>query len=165
MKKATLMSVGVLAIIGIAALSLSGVSVIESGDPSAADASDAIGQPATGPLDGMTFKGHLGPSGAPADVADQWVFEDGMFVSKECERRCNYPPRPYYSREAGESTEFISVTNCPDKNATIVWRGTVDGRSIKGEATWTMERWYWTIENTFAFEGELAAGLQPVASD
>ncbi len=165
MKNTVFMCAGTLAIVGIAALSLSGASSFQSGEALPAAASDTLTQPGTGTLDGMSFEGRLGPSGAPADVADQWVFDDGMFVSRECERRCNYPPRPYYSREVGAKTEFMSVTECPDKDATIVWRGTVEGQTIKGEATWTMERWYWTIEKTFAFEGELSDANRPLASD
>jgi len=45
------------------------------------------------PLDGMTFIGALGPDGKPTDVNDVFVFENGTFVSKECELRCENPAR------------------------------------------------------------------------
>jgi len=106
-----------------------------------------------GPLDGKTFVGKVGPVGGKPDVKDVWGFFDGMFVSRECERRCQYPARPYFARNAAGETEFVSETRCPYKDATLIWRGTVAGDVIKGVMTWTVSRWYWTIEKQFAFEG------------
>lgn len=108
-----------------------------------------------GPLDGMTFTGALGPDGKPKDTPDTFVFESGTFVSKECELRCKYPARPYFIRTNGNKTEFISETKCPYKDAKIIWRGSVEGDTISGKSTWIVKRWYWTIENTFEFEGKL----------
>lgn len=110
-----------------------------------------------GPLDGLTFVGALGPSGKPKDTADRFVFENGTFVSKECELRCEYPARPYFTRVDGDRIEFISETRCPYKDATIVWRGTVENGRISGHSSWMARRWYWTVETTFEFEGELVA--------
>ena len=119
-----------------------------------------------GPLDGMVFEGALGPDGEPKDVADSFVFVNGTFVSKECELRCQYPARPYFVRINGDKTEFISETRCPYKDARIVWRGTVEGDRFVGKSTWTVNRWYWTIENTFEFEGKLVSGsISPTAVD
>lgn len=117
----------------------------------------------SGILDGMTFAGEIGPLGKPADVKDRFVFADGTFVSTECERRCGYPPRPYFVRHAGGAVEFISETRCPDKDARIVWRGTIDAGTVKGVFTWTTVRWYWTIEKEFWFEGRLVASAAPAA--
>jgi hypothetical protein len=117
----------------------------------------------SGVLDGMTFSAELGPFGRPADVKDTLVFANGTFVSTECERRCQYPARPYFIRQVGDRIEFISETRCPDKDAKIVWRGTVDDGTIKGVFTWTTVRWYWTIEKEFSFEGTLVEGATPVA--
>lgn len=119
----------------------------------------------SGILDGMTFSGELGPIGKPADVKDFLVFANGTFVSKECEKRCGYPARPYFVRRVGDRTEFISETRCPGKDATIVWRGTVDNGTIRGTFTWTVDRWYWTIEKEFWFEGTLADRNAPFAGD
>ena len=112
-------------------------------------------KPIPGPLDGMTFTGALGPDGKPKDTPDSFVFENGTFVSKECELRCKYPARPYFVRSNGDRTEFISETECPYKDAKIIWRGTIEGDRIKGKSTWVVKRWYWTVENTFEFEGTL----------
>lgn len=109
-----------------------------------------------GPLDGMTFNGALGPDGKPKDTPDSFVFQNGTFVSKECELRCKYPARPYFVRTNGDRIEFISETKCPYKDAKIIWRGTIQGDTIKGKSTWVVKRWYWTVENNFEFEGKLA---------
>lgn len=108
-------------------------------------------------LDGLTFASELGPAGQPADTEDMLIFEDGMFLSAECYRTCNFPAQPYFVRRKNDGIEFLSVTRCPNKDAEIVWRGTVEGNTIQGEFTWTMARWYWTIEKTFHFEGTLTA--------
>ncbi len=117
-----------------------------------------------GPLDGMVFTAMLGPDGEPLDVKDEFVFENGTFVSKECELRCDYPARPYFVREVEGKTEFISHTKCPYKDAEIVWHGTIDAEKISGTATWTLKRWYWTVTNRFDFEGQLESSARPVAS-
>ena len=56
----------------------------------------------------------------------------------------------------GDRIESISETRCPYKDAKIVWRGIVDGDRITGTSTWMIKRWYWTLEDTFEFEGRLA---------
>ena len=118
----------------------------------------------TGPLDGMSFSGALGPDGQPKDVVDRFVFYDGTFVSKECELRCKYPARPYSVNRADGKVTFTSRTKCPYKDATIVWRGTVDGDTIEGVATWTIKRWYWTLEKRYEFSGKLEQSNPPLAS-
>lgn len=118
-----------------------------------------------GPLDGLVFVGELGPEGKPLDTSDTFVFENGTFVSKECELRCKYPPRPYFVRAGDGRTEFISETKCPYKDAWITWRGTVEGDTVKGRATWVVKRWYWTVENIFVFEGKLAPQATTAVSD
>ncbi len=137
----------------IAAAGLSSLT-IATGSESAENTTTIPGSE-TGPLDGLTFTGALGPDGKPKDIPDSFVFENGKFVSKECELRCKYPARPYFVRVNGTKTEFISETKCPYKDAKIVWRGTVEGDTIKGKSTWVVKRWYWTVENTFEFEGTL----------
>ena len=128
------------------------------------ETADTISYHGEGPLDGMAFVGALGPAGQPKDVADTFVFSDGTFVSKECEIRCKYPARPYYARTTGNVIEFVSETKCPYKDAKIVWRGQLKDGRISGIATWTLKRWYWTIEQKFAFAGELANQSTPIAS-
>jgi len=119
------------------------------------DLVDTSEKATSGALDGMVFIGGHGPSGKPADIEDTFVFKDGNFISKEGEAMCQSPACPYFIRHVGNTIEFISETRCQDKNAKIFWRGTVDGETIKGVFHWTNERWYWTIEKDFWFEGTL----------
>jgi len=117
---------------------------------------------AAGVLDGMTFRASMGPSGKPADVEDNLIFAEGMFLSMECDRRCGYPPAPYYVRHLGERIEFVSESTCDKYDATMSWRGTIEDGVIKGRVRWTAERWYWTIKKEFWFEGTLADDARPV---
>ncbi len=128
---------------------------------------EPAGTEASAILDGMSFVSELGPLGKPGDITDFLIFENGMFVSKECERRCAYPPAPYFIRHVGGKTEFVAETHCSDKDSTIVWRGTVDvaNGTIEGTFTWTADRWYWTVEKDFWFEGTLADRDIPLASE
>lgn len=116
-------------------------------------------------LDGMTFLSVLGPLGKPADVKDTLVFKDGNFFSTECDKKCNYPARPYFIRHAGDKIEFISETRCPYKDAKIVWRGAVQNERIAGVFTWTISRWYWTVEKDFWFSGKLAEQAIPISGN
>lgn len=119
----------------------------------------------SGSLDGMTFSGQIFVDGEPLDVIDTWVFSQGTFESTECSNRCNYPPAPYYVREVGDAVEFVSELHCLDKDAKIVWRGTIENGRAKGNMTWTANRWYWTIEREFVFEGALTGQAASIAGD
>lgn len=143
-----------IAILALAAWSALSVAANSSSSENSTSIEESI---IPGPLDNMTFTGALGPDGKPKDIPDSFVFENGTFVSKECELRCKYPARPYFVRTNGNKTEFISETKCPYKDAKIIWRGTVEGDTIKGKSTWVVKRWYWTIENSFEFEGKLVS--------
>ena len=78
-----------------------------------------------------------------------------MFISKECERKCGYTEGIYWVRPIDDGVEVLSETPCLESDATIVWRGVVKGDKIEGTFTWTSERWYWTIEKKFWFNGNL----------
>lgn len=115
----------------------------------------------SGILDGMTFSGRIVSTG-DIEVADKFVFARGTFESAECSVRCNYPAAPYFTRKLGNATEFVTELHCLDKDATMVWRGTIEKGTIKGNMTWTSERWYWTIEKKFRFNGTLTNQTTPV---
>lgn len=117
----------------------------------------------SGLLDGMTFVSKLGPVDQPADVEDKLTFADGTFVSKECDRRCGYPPASYFVRRVKDKVEFVSESRCLRKDATLVWRGTVENGFIRGRLSWKASRWYWTIEKEFWFEGKLIKTADPFA--
>lgn len=122
------------------------------------EAAAAAGPEGSGLLDGKVFSARLGPEGEPADKDDRLIFNDGLLLSVECRRLCDFPARPYYVREASGALEFVSITRCPTRDAVIVWRGEVAEGEIRGIATWTTKRWYWTVERDFHFTGRLLPG-------
>ncbi|MCR8913319.1 hypothetical protein FDP08_07820 [Marinobacter panjinensis] len=112
-------------------------------------------------LDGKSFQSRLGPVGQPADVDDLLVFEDGYFVSRECERRCGYAKVEYWLRTREDGIEMRAEVPCTDSGAMMYWRGTVRGDEIEGSFTWVNKRWYWTFEKEFWFEGRLVKADNP----
>jgi hypothetical protein len=112
-------------------------------------------------LDGKSFKSKLGPTGQPADVNDLLVFEDGHFVSKECERRCGYAKVEYWVRAGDDGIQMRAAAPCTKSDAMIYWQGTVRGDEIEGRYTWVNKRWYWTFEKEFWFKGRLVDADNP----
>lgn len=107
-------------------------------------------------LDGKAFMSKLGPVGQSLDVDDMLVFEDGRFVSKECERRCGYAKADFWVRRAQDGAiEMRADVPCTESDAMMHWRGTVRGENIEGSITWVNKRWYWTFEKEFWFKGRL----------
>lgn len=106
-------------------------------------------------LDGKSFAGKLEGPGIDPDRTDTVVFEDGMFMSEECQKRCGYTAGPYWIRSNGDGVQFKAETPCLEADARIVWNGVVRGDEIEGTFTWTSERWYWTVEKEFSFRGRL----------
>lgn len=115
------------------------------------------------PLDGRTFKGEIGEIGGDSFSDDTWVFEDGLFASMECQK-CGFPKGAYTVTREGDAIHFRTETTCPVTDAALVYTGTVQDGRIKGTYTWTKERWYWTIEKDFWFEGELVDAADVTAS-
>ena len=105
-------------------------------------------------LDGHVFEGEFGALGKDAKGTDGWVFDKGMFLSKSC-LECGFPESPYLVRFEEGKTHFETITQCPRSDASITWRGTIEGDRIEGVFTWVMKRWYWTIEKQFWFRGTL----------
>ncbi|MCM0612985.1 hypothetical protein KFJ24_10930 [Marinobacter sediminum] len=117
--------------------------------------------PPSMPLDGKSFQSSLGPMGQPADVDDLLVFEDGQFVSAECERRCGYAKVEYWVRAHDDGIQMRAEVPCADSAAVMYWRGTVRGDEIEGSFTWVNKRWYWTFEKEFWFKGRLVEADNP----
>jgi hypothetical protein len=113
------------------------------------------GAPQISILEGKSFSGELGLVGKPASATDLLLFNDGMFISKGCEKRCGYTAAEYEIRAEGDNFEVMSETPCLKSDATIVWQGTVKGDEIEGTFTWINKRWYWTFEKEFWFKGKL----------
>lgn len=115
------------------------------------------------PLDGKIFKGEIGEIGGDAFSDDTWVFEDGLFASMECQK-CGFPKGAYKVTQEGDAIHFRTETTCPVTDAALVYTGVVKDGRIEGTYTWTKERWYWTIEKDFWFEGELVDSADVTAS-
>jgi hypothetical protein len=113
------------------------------------------GAPQISILEGKSFSGDLGLLGKPASATDLLLFNDGMFISKGCEKRCGYTAAEYQIRAEGGYFEVMSETPCLKSDATIIWQGTVKGDEIEGTFTWINKRWYWTFEKEFWFKGKL----------
>lgn len=131
-----------------------GASILSADGDEGADRSG--GYPSKNVLDGKRFVGEIGPMGESAVTDDLLVFEEGMFVSKECERRCGYTEGPYWIRYVQEGVRMTATLSCSKSDATLVWNGIVRGDEIEGTIKWTSERWYWTIEKELWFKGSLA---------
>lgn len=114
-------------------------------------------------LDNMTFTTVLSPEGKPGEIRDAMFFRDGQFLSLECEDRCNYPPSAYFARTVEGGHEFVVEAWCPTKDATMVWRGRIEGEKVSGTVTWSVRRFYWTVGTVLEFSGN-AATEEEVAS-
>lgn len=107
-----------------------------------------------GPLDGMRFAGTLGPEGGPGDREDVLYFADGQFWSENCVP-CGFSPGPYWVRYAEDGIHFKGELQSP-KSGRFLYSGVVRGEQLTVTINWRKERWYWTIDRNFWFEGELA---------
>jgi hypothetical protein len=153
----------ILALLGF--LMLGGVTTLILQEPSDSDHAAAtsramlmgLSDPAgAGPLDGLRFDTVMGLQGKPPELVDYVQFSEGLFMSRECTDRCNYPPSAYLVREVEGGTDFIVEAYCPTKSTTMVWRGPVRGDTVQGTVTWTATRWYWDTQQVLEFKGNLS---------
>ena len=110
----------------------------------------------SGVLDNLTFTTNLAPEGKPGGIRDALFFRDGQLLSLECEDRCNYPPSAYFARAVEGGHEFFVEAWCPTKDATMVWRGRIEGDKVSGTVTWSVRRFYWTVGTVLEFSGNSA---------
>lgn len=113
--------------------------------------------PGKGVLDGVRFDTRMGPEARPGEIEDFVQFDKGLFMSRECTDRCNYPPSAYLTRETDAGIAFIVEAFCPTKDTTMLWRGTVSGDSIAGTVVWTSSRLLMPMTTTLVFEGTRSA--------
>lgn len=130
--------------------------------PSKPLALEHVGDEGSGILDGLEFSGAVTTSKSTV-AKDRFLFSKGKFVSTECVKRCGYLPGAYSVLNRDGKTEFISESRCTYKDAKIVWRGSVADGVVKGVSTWTVSRWYRTVETKFQFEGKLVKSPTPIA--
>lgn len=109
-----------------------------------------------GPLDGLAFTGRLGPADATSDrLEDTLYFRAGHFWSAVC-TPCGFMPGRYWVHRTAEGIHFRGRLTSPDSGV-FTYEGTVhdDGR-VSADINWRKERWYWTIDRDFRFEGTRA---------
>lgn len=112
-------------------------------------------------LDGKAFQSQLGVQGQSGDIDDLLVFDNGEFVSEECERRCGYAKVEYWVRAEGDAIQMRADVPCTESGAVMYWRGTVRGDEIEGSILWVNKRWYWTFEKKLWFKGRLVEASAP----
>ena len=102
-------------------------------------------------LDGQSFKGMFGPPDGSSDRADELHFRDGRFWSKNCVP-CGFLPGPYRAWVTAEGTRFEGVLQSPERGR-FLYQGLVKDGKVYARLNWRKERWYWTIDKDFRFEG------------
>ncbi len=103
-------------------------------------------------LDGMSFVGKLGPDGKPPDSDDILYFRDGQFWSKNCVP-CGFRPGAYFVRFVDDGIEFQGEMESEDRGR-FHYTGIVRNGQLTAEITWRKDRWYWSIDKAFRFEGK-----------
>jgi hypothetical protein len=91
---------------------------------------------AKGPLDGKTFKGKIWKQGETKKDDDTFEFADGTLHSTACDE-FGFKPAPYAAKAAGKATGFDSVATSDKDGATMTWKGTFKGETLKGTAVWS----------------------------
>ena len=104
-----------------------------------------------GLLDGKTFAGELGAKGDPSGDKDEFVFQQGKFVSTAC-IAYGFNEAPYAAAEEGGDISFTAEpTNA--ESETMSWRGIVRNDEIEGAAVHRAEGkqteyWFrWTLKS------------------
>lgn len=115
----------------------------------------APGQAPRGALDGRTFVSTIAVDQYDEPFDDKMTFENGTFLSEECQRQCDFGAEDYFTRVEGDSIAFVAQLICPDAPQSVRWEGRVTGDRIEGTALWKVERFYWTVERRATFSGTL----------
>lgn len=138
-------------------LLMTGFGVAMAGDMVRTDPAATVEKAPPAELDGLTFNGEFGILGQGTRGNDTWIFKKGSFTSKSCVE-CGFPQNIYATHAENGVVKFLTRTNCPVSDAQIVWEGTVSDGRIEGIYTWTLRRWYRTVEKQFWFKGALEDG-------
>jgi hypothetical protein len=88
-------------------------------------------------LDGKSFSVEMTDTGTKEATKDELVFNDGTFMSTECEQY-GFTPGAYESKSKGGAVLFES-TLMSDKEGKAEWEGSVQGGNITGTMIWTKE--------------------------
>jgi hypothetical protein len=114
----------------------------------------------SGPLDGRSYAGRLVALGSDRVVEDALHFAAGHFWSAGCVK-CSFHPGGYWVRQDAGGTAFRGRLESVDRGV-FTYEGRVDGAGgLVADVRWRRERWYWTIEQEFRFEGAEAGAPGP----
>ncbi len=133
--------------------------------PARSEEGEALAIPVSsqGALDGLSFEGMFGPADRSPDKADVLYFRNGQFWSKICVP-CGFPPGPYRARRPDDGIQFEGVLKSPDRGR-FLYTGLVKNGQLVARINWRKERWYWTIDKDFRFEGAQAESTAVSAQD
>lgn len=126
------------------------------------DAPVATDPPAnlTGRFDGMVFAGRLRSIDGSVDLPDTLQFADGHFWSGGCVE-CSFLPGAYLARDLVGGLEFDGLLKSGARGQ-FTYRGRLEGNGLRAEISWKRQRWYWTMERDYVFEGKLVSdGVAP----
>lgn len=112
----------------------------------------------SGPLDGMSFVGKIGPEGK-RDLDDELHFATGQFWSSNC-LACGYQPGAYWTRGVGDSIQFQGSLPSAD-GGQFDYSGRVIGDQINVQINWTQQRWYGDVKRKLAFVGVRTPAATP----
>ena len=111
-------------------------------------------QKVNGDLDGLDFSGTLKSVDGSISLDDTVHFRDGHFWSTGC-TKCSFMPGEYWTRRRGSAIEFRGVLESPERGR-FDYHGTIEGGKIRAAIHWRKERWYWTIDRDYLFEGRVS---------
>ncbi len=107
----------------------------------------------TGILDGRSFVGQLKSVDGANTLDDTLHFSEGHFWSSGC-TKCSFMPGSYWTRQNGAAIEFQGVLESPERGRFTYQGSVVDGR-VEAKIHWIRERWYWTVDRDYVFEGRI----------
>lgn len=104
-------------------------------------------------LDGMKFKGPTGEKGKNTHHEDILRFDNGKFTSSEC-YQFGFVGGPYTATVQSGSIHFTAETVSPT-HGKMNWKGTLTGKTLEVDYSWTKQRWLWTTYREYWFKGSL----------
>ena len=114
-------------------------------------------QTVSGDLDGLDFLGMLKSTDGSISLDDTMHFRDGHFWSTGC-TKCSFMPGAYWTRRRGEAIEFRGALESPERGR-FDYNGTIEAGKIEATIHWRKERWYWTIDRDYVFQGRISDTL------
>jgi hypothetical protein len=101
----------------------------------------------------LVISGSTGTVGMDADHADELVFADGNFHSRECSKLGFRKSEAQVTRD-GEVIRFSAVNVSP-RYGTLSWEGVIRDGVVQALYVWEKKRMFWTIQRKYWFSGEM----------